>query len=177
MFGLTYVLIVGGATRCFRFGLDPLWTVAMRAARPYRGSVFRLLLIIVAVVLASCSSDDDAPDGAGDTPTSAPASDQAYPEVVDVAVQRENGSYVFDVTISSPYDTPERYADGWRVVGPDGSVYGEHTLAHDHANEQPFARTQSGVETPNGVDEVTVEGRDSENGYGGETVTVPLPGG
>ncbi len=87
----------------------------------------------------------------------------------------EAGTYTFHVTISSPYDTPERYADGWRVVGPDGSVYGEHTLAHDHANEQPFTRTQSGVDIPADVSEVTVEGRDSENGYGGETVTVELP--
>jgi hypothetical protein len=48
-------------------------------------------------------------------------------------------------------------------VGPDGSVYGEHTtLAHDHANEQPFTRTQSGVEVPNEVDQVTVEERDSK---------------
>ena len=60
-------------------------------------------------------------------------------------------------------------------VSSDGSVYGEHTLARDHANEQPFTRTQSGVEIPNEVDEVTVEERDSKHGYGGTTVTVPMP--
>ena len=57
-------------------------------------------------------------------------------------------------------------------MGPDGSVYVEHTtLAHDHASEQPFTRTQSGVEVPNEVDQVTVEEQDSKHGYGGTTVT------
>jgi len=70
--------------------------------------------------------------------------------------------------------TPERYADGWRVLGPDGEVYGEHTLTHDHAAEQPFTRAQEGVEIPDGVAEVTIEGRDLSNGYGGQTFTVEL---
>jgi hypothetical protein len=95
--------------------------------------------------------------------------------VIDVVVEEESvGVFMFTVTMSSPYDTPERYADGWRIVGPDGTVYGEHTLTHDHANEQPFTRTQSGVAIPAEVDEVTVEGRDLEHGYGGETVTVAV---
>ena len=63
-------------------------------------------------------------------------------------------------------------------MGPDGSVYGEHTtLAHDHANEQPFTRTQSGMEIPNEVDQVTVEERDSKHGYGVTTVTCSCPTG
>ena len=37
------------------------------------------------------------------------------------------------------------------------------------------SRTQRGVEIPEEVDQVVVEGRDSEYGYGGGTVTVPLP--
>lgn len=79
--------------------------------------------------------------------------------------------------MSSPYDTPERYADGWRVLAPDGSELGTHTLLHDHAGEQPFTRTQSGVEIPTDVTEVTIEGRDQEYGFGGETVTVTVPHG
>jgi hypothetical protein len=92
---------------------------------------------------------------------------------VDVA-EESAGVFAFTVTISSPYDTPLRYADGWRIIGPDGTVFGEHTLAHDHAGEQPFTRTQSGVEIPVDVDEVTVEGRDLEHGYGGTPMTVTL---
>ena len=76
--------------------------------------------------------------------------------------------------MSSPYDTPERYADGWRVKGPDGTVYGVNTLDHDHAGEQPFTRVQSGITVPAGVEEVVVEGRDRTNGFGGTTKTVHL---
>ena len=99
-----------------------------------------------------------------------------FPDVLDVvaAYDDSSGTWSFDVTISSPYDTAERYADGWRVVGPDGDVYGVHTLTHDHASEQPFTRRQSGVEIPADVTEVTIEGRDRENGFGGRTLTIPL---
>jgi hypothetical protein len=102
------------------------------------------------------------------------ADDQQFPEVLEATATMSAATWSFEVTMSSPYDTPERYADGWRVLGPDNEVYGEHTLTHDHAAEQPFTRTQSGVEIPEGVDEVTIEGRDLVNGYGGATVTVDL---
>jgi len=77
--------------------------------------------------------------------------------------------------MSSPYDSPRRYADGWRVLGPDAEVLGSHMLLHDHANEQPFTRTQRGLVVPDGVAEVTVEGRDLEFGYGGGTIVVAVP--
>ena len=60
-------------------------------------------------------------------------------------------------------------------MGPDSSVYGEHNLARDHANEQLFTRTQSGVEIPDEVDQVTMKGRHGEHGYGGTTVTCSCP--
>ena len=100
----------------------------------------------------------------------------AVPDVETADLRRESdGTYTLAVTISSPYDTPERYADGWRVLGPDGEVLGTHELAHDHAGEQPFTRTQTGLVIPDGVDEVRVEGRDLEHGYGGTTVVVAVP--
>jgi hypothetical protein len=105
---------------------------------------------------------------------SVPAEAQKFPDIVAVTATARGGTWTFDVTISSPYDTPQRYADGWRVLGPDGTVYGEHELTHDHATEQPFTRTQEGVAIPNGVDVVTVEGRDRLNGYGGKTAAVTL---
>ncbi len=94
--------------------------------------------------------------GAGD------AGGQRYPDVVDAELEPTGDTWSLDVTISSPYDSPERYADGWRVLSPDGPVLGEHRLAHDHAGEQPFTRTQTGLKIPEGVDEITVEGRDRE---------------
>lgn len=109
------------------------------------------------------------------TSLSVPDSDR-YPAVLDVEATFDGDSmtWTFAVTMSSPYDTPERYADGWRVVGPDGTVYGVHTLAHDHAAEQPFTRHQSRVAIPDDVTEVTIEGRDLANGFGGPTKTIVL---
>lgn len=101
--------------------------------------------------------------------------DGLFPDVVDVTVERDGDTFRFDVTISSPYDTPERYADAWRVVGPDGTVLGVRELLHDHQDEQPFTRSLSGVEIPAGVDTVTIEGRDQVNGWGGATLEVELP--
>ena len=131
-------------------------------------------------MLAGCADDERTgpPVSSAAAPSSGASTvptEQRYPDVVAVeATAADDGSWSFAVTLSSPYDTPERYADGWRIVGPDGAVYGEHLLLHDHAAEQPFTRTQRGVDIPSGVGEVTVEGRDQRYGYGGATVTVTL---
>ena len=96
--------------------------------------------------------------------------------MVEVEVLRAtNGSFRFDVTISSPYDSLERYADAWRIVGSEGVVYGIRELLHDHAGEQPLTRSLIGVEIPDGVEFVTVEARDLVNGWGGDTLEVQLP--
>lgn len=109
------------------------------------------------------------------TVVSTAAADDQFPSVVEVeTTYNGDGTWDFAVTMTSPYDSPERYADGWRVVGPDDTEFGTHTLTHDHAAEQPFTRTQSGVEIPDDVTEVTIEGRDLVNGFGGETQTVTL---
>ena len=104
--------------------------------------------------------------------------DQAFPDVVGASARRSNDSTVrFEVTISSPYDSPERYADAWRVLGADRTVYGVRELLHDHGSEQPFTRSLDGVAIPAGIDRVTVEARDLVNGWGGDTreVTIPPP--
>ena len=108
---------------------------------------------------------------------SAAGAEQRYPDVVAVEVQPSGpGTFDFDVTVSSPYDTPQRYADAFLVTGPDGTVYGERKLLHDHAGEQPFTRDLYGVRIPAGVRRVTVQGRDQKHGYGGATLEVALPG-
>ncbi len=131
------------------------------------------------MVVAACGDDEAALEPAPSStpaPTSSesPADDQAFPDIVGVAVTAEGDTFRFDVTVSSPYDTPERYADAWRIVAPDGTELGVRELTHDHAAEQPFTRSLTGVEIPSDVTEVTVEGRDLVNGWGGGTKTVTI---
>lgn len=118
---------------------------------------------------AASSAADDAKDASSD------AADQKYPDILEAELSGSDGEYRISVTVSSPYDSPERYADGWRVLDEDGTVLAEHELGHDHANEQPFTRSRGPFEIPDNVNEVTVEGHDQEHGYGGNTVTIEVP--
>lgn len=101
-----------------------------------------------------------------------------YPDVIAVQVRAHGPDrFDFDVTVSSPYDTPQRYADGFRVGSLDGKVlHGERKLWHDHAGEQPFTRDLYGVSIPPGVRMVKVQARDQRHGYGGRSMEVTLPG-
>lgn len=150
------------------------------------------VVIAFALVLASCSSagEEPASELAQTTTATEPSTiaepespsgadpdvGELFPDVVAVEATSEGGdNWSFSVTLSSPYDSPDRYADSWRVVGPDGTVYGERFLTHDHAGEQPFTRSQNGIEIPPGVNTVTVEGRDQVSGWGGTTLEYTLP--
>lgn len=148
---------------------------------PRRLTAFALATLVALGAVGCGSSSDGATDPSGADTTEAPAdgtstnaSDQQFPDIVEATATETDGTWTFAVTVSSPYDTPERYADGWRVMDADGEVFGEHELGHDHAAEQPFTRTQQGVSIPDDVAEVTIEGRDQANGYGGGTVVVDL---
>ena len=132
------------------------------------------LLSALTFVLVGCNVLPLLAPGSDEAPEA--AAEQLYPEIIGVQLVAR-GDRVYDVVVSitSPYDTPERYADGWRVLDSEGNVLGTHTLLHDHANEQPFTRTQPGLEIPEGVTEITVEGRDLVNGYGGGTLSIDVP--
>jgi len=154
------------------------------------------LLLATTLALSACGSDADTTTDStsatatttptveasttsaepNETPSSGP-NDRTYPDVVDVVVDTDGDrAFHFATTLSSPYDSPARYADAWRVTSTDRSVvYGIRELAHDHADEQPFTRSLSGVEIPDSVSEVLVEGRDQVNGWGGATLVVSLP--
>jgi len=96
-------------------------------------------------------------------------------DVLEVRARASGGAWSFDVTVAHADTGWEHYADAWRVVGPDGTVYGTRTLYHPHVGEQPFTRSLSGVAVPEDVTTVTVESHDSVHGWGGATVEVALP--
>ncbi|MFW5933172.1 MAG: hypothetical protein ACOCT8_00415 [Actinomycetota bacterium] len=136
------------------------------------------LLLSVALVIVGCGSDldgqqdqqeqEEGQDGqAGD--------EQRYPDVVAAELEPTEDAWRLSATISSPYDTPDRYADAFRAITPDGEELGVRELLHDHAGEQPFTRSLDGLEIPDDVDRIVVEGRDLDHGWGGETVTITVP--
>lgn len=98
-----------------------------------------------------------------------------FPEVLAVEIALvNNDNWRFDVTLSSPYDTPERYADAWRVLDDMGEELGIRVLGHDHASEQPFTRSAT-IQVPSQLTTVFVEGRDQDNGWSGQRFEVVMP--
>lgn len=79
--------------------------------------------LVAVTALAGCGgpSESDAPTGTTQSVlddadatehSSSAASDQEFPDVLDAELTRSGDELRIAVTISSPYDTPERYADG-----------------------------------------------------------------
>ena len=123
-----------------------------------------IVLSLVVSLAAACGGD-----------SSATTDNDRFPSVLAAdATLAADGTWRVSVTISSPYDSPDRYADAWRVLGPDGAELAIRVLVHHHADEQPFTRSLSGVEIPSDIDTVTIEGRDLVNGWGGPTVDLML---
>lgn len=121
------------------------------------------------------SEPTDALTASADASEPAASAEQQFPDVLEAELTPSGDTWSVAATISSPYDSPDRYADAFRVLAPDGTELGVRELTHDHASEQPFTRSLDDVAIPDDVDEVTVEGRDQANGYGGDTVTVAVP--
>ncbi|MEP3115016.1 hypothetical protein [Nisaea sp.] len=99
---------------------------------------------------------------------------QADVETVNVE-RAADGSYSFHVTVSHADTGWAHYANAWSVFAPDGTLLGERVLFHPHVNEQPFARSLSGVSIPDGISKVIVRARDSQHGEGGRSLEVELP--
>lgn len=140
-----------------------------------------LVLVLALLLLGSACGDDGPVEPATTAATAAEAAapgdgGQMFPDVIDATIESDGASgWTVRATISSPYDTPQRYADAWRVLDGEGTVLAVRDLAHDHAAEQPFTRALSGVEIPDGVTTVTIEGRDRANGWGGATFDLDVP--
>ena len=95
-------------------------------------------------------------------------------DVIGVDASRVGETWRFSVTVDHADTGWDHYADLWRVVGPDGTVYGERVLAHPHVNERPFTRSLGGVRIPDHITAVRIEARDSVHGWGGRDMTVRL---
>ncbi len=104
-----------------------------------------------------------------------PAVADQFPDVVDARLEATGDTWTLHATISSPYDSASRYADGFRAKSLDGKELDVRSLAHPHPNEQPFTRTLPELVIPTSVTKIEVEARDSVNGWGGASVIVTVP--
>ena len=108
--------------------------------------------------------------------TAAPALALADDAVIETVEARQSGStWTFSVTLKHGDTGWNHYADLWQVFTPDGKLLGERVLLHPHVEEQPFTRSLSGVEIPDGIDEVVIRARDSVHGVADQEYRLVLP--
>jgi len=97
-------------------------------------------------------------------------------DVLDAEITRAaDGRYTVSVTVRHADEGWDHYADRWELLDGEGNLLAVRELAHPHENEQPFTRSLTGVRLPEGLAEVTIRARDSRHGYGGETLSLPVP--
>lgn len=80
----------------------------------------------------------------------------------------------FSVTLSHPDTGWDHYADGWEVLDADGNSLGLRELLHPHVAEQPFTRSLSGVQIPEGTTSVYVRARCNVDGWSDALFEVVL---
>lgn len=91
------------------------------------------------------------------------------------AVQNSNNSWTFYVTVRHNDEGWNHYADLWVITDPEsGNILGERVLAHPHLNEQPFARSLSGVVLPEGQRFLEFSAKCTRHGYEGQRIFVDL---
>lgn len=95
-------------------------------------------------------------------------------EIKQVVLQQAGSSWTARVTLEHADTGWDHYADGWRVVSPDGEVLGYRKLFHPHVNEQPFTRSLSDINIPGKFNEVIVEAHDKVHGWSPDRVRINL---
>lgn len=96
------------------------------------------------------------------------------PMIQAVTARQTGAGWRFDVTLTHPDTGWDHYADGWHVLAPDGTELGMRDLVHPHEHEQPFTRSLSGVQIPDGITRVQVRARCLVDGWAETTYTVDL---
>ncbi len=96
-------------------------------------------------------------------------------EIVDATAKEGVGGWTFSVTLKHGDTGWDHYADLWEVYTPDGDLLGKRVLAHPHVNEQPFTRSLSGVQIPEGINSVVIRARDNVHGVSPQEFLLELP--
>jgi len=104
----------------------------------------------------------------------APSAFAGEADVVKVRAKDTPSGWRFAVTVRHKDKGWDHYANNWEVLTPEGDILATRVLGHPHVNEQPFTRSLSGIEIPEGLTEVIIRARDSVHGYGGQMMRVDL---
>ena len=88
--------------------------------------------------------------------------------------QAGDGLWRVSVTLKHADAGWDHYADNWRVVDGQGNVLADRVLYHPHVNEQPFTRSQGGVDIPKGVELVYIEAHDKVHGWSKQRLKVDM---
>ncbi|MBE9516562.1 MAG: hypothetical protein IME93_06250 [Proteobacteria bacterium] len=96
-------------------------------------------------------------------------------EIVDAKAKKSGSSWQFDVTLRHGDTGWKHYANKWEVLSLNGKVLGTRVLYHPHVEEQPFTRSLSGVDIPQGTKEVLIRAYDSKHGKSSKDYKLQLP--
>lgn len=64
----------------------------------------------------------------------------------------------------------DHYADGWRIEAEDGTVIGTRELLHPHVEEQPFTRSLTVDDLPDGL--LFIRGKCSVDGWSDRRIAL-----
>lgn len=97
------------------------------------------------------------------------------PQVENASAQMTGTGWTFNVTLSHPDSGWDHYADGWRVLDMQGNELGLRVLSHPHVREQPFTRSLSSVQIPEGTTQVQIQARCLTHGWAQQAYVLNLP--
>jgi len=123
---------------------------------------FRALAVLLStlLILSACSSSGPGP---------IPPENADKADVTAVRVSGTEGNYTFEVTVSSPDEGCDEYADWWEVVTRDGTLIYRAVFDQPHIDEQPFTTSGGPVQIPEDQ-QVVVRAHMKEAGYGGQAL-------
>ncbi len=96
------------------------------------------------------------------------------PQVLAAKVNRSGMFWRIDVTLKHPDTGWDHYADLWQVTDAKGNVLAKRKLLHPHVDEQPFTRSLTNVNIPDGTSEVFISAKCSKGDWGADKFRVPI---